>query len=233
MRYLYFFLLSLSLFTLPQQSLAQNIKDTKKLKIVTSIAPIYALMLNVSQNTDEVYLLLRPNISPHHFHLKPSQVKWLQQSDAIFYIDPNFETPLAKLLTSKQMQSKKIIALADTVNDKLLMARGQHKENQNHRHEHGHHHDHEKEHEHEHHKCKCCQIGLHDYHIWLDPHLAIDIAKTIAKTLSELNPQAADIYHKNTENLISNLQSLIKKTQLSHIKNNPYPAYMVYHDAYQ
>ena len=54
---------------------------------------------------------------------------------------------------------------------------------------------------------------LYDPHSWLDPVLAGQEAQTIAKKLSEMDPDHADIYKKNADKFQKEAQDLVDKYQ--------------------
>ena len=64
------------------------------LKVVASIFPIHALTAGVMEGIGEPGLLLDPTVSPHHFSLKPSQARLLQEADLIIWVGPTLEYPL-------------------------------------------------------------------------------------------------------------------------------------------
>ena len=64
------------------------------LKVVASIFPLHALTAGVMEGIGEPGLLLDPTVSPHHFSLKPSQARLLQEADLIIWVGPTLEYPL-------------------------------------------------------------------------------------------------------------------------------------------
>ncbi|MTI16017.1 zinc ABC transporter substrate-binding protein [Rhodobacteraceae bacterium RKSG542] len=110
-----------------------------------------------------------------------------------------------------------------------------HEAHHGHEHEgHEHHDDHDEEHhahthddDHGHHKHE----GV-DGHIWLDPQNAAAIVKTVAKTLSEEDPQNAETYSKNAEATLERLSKLEASidAELAPFEAKPY---FVFHDGYQ
>ena len=67
--------------------------------IVVTIKPLHSLVSGVLGDTGKATVLITGNTSPHHFHLKPSHVRLLQNADAVFYIDEEFEIFLHKTFT--------------------------------------------------------------------------------------------------------------------------------------
>ncbi len=97
--------------------------NAQELKILVTITPLYSLVANVSNNFNKIDLLIDPNASPHHYHLKPSDVKKIQDADVIFAVGKNFEEFLFSNLSEDELG--KIIPLADTDALKLLPVRNQ------------------------------------------------------------------------------------------------------------
>ena len=77
--------------------------------IVVSIAPIRALVSDLTQGVTAPKLLLKKTQSAHHSHLQPSQLTLLTQTDLIISVHPHFETSLAKAL--KNIDANKKITL--------------------------------------------------------------------------------------------------------------------------
>ncbi|MDC3294082.1 zinc ABC transporter substrate-binding protein, partial [Alphaproteobacteria bacterium] len=74
--------------------------DQKLLSIVASIKPVHALVAGVMGDLGTPHLLLAAPTSAHHFTLKPSQARALQNADIVFWIGPGMEQPLTKALAT-------------------------------------------------------------------------------------------------------------------------------------
>ena len=59
------------------------ISHSSEKKIVATIKPLHSIVMNVVDN-EEVFLLLDGNISPHDYHLKPSDMKKIKNADHFF-----------------------------------------------------------------------------------------------------------------------------------------------------
>ena len=66
-------------------------------KVVVSIKPLYAITHDLLKGVDQPGLLMQQKVSPHHFSLKPSQAKKIQQASLIVWVGENIESALAKL----------------------------------------------------------------------------------------------------------------------------------------
>lgn len=186
--------------------------------VVTTIQPIHALVTAVMGEEDSVEQLIPATVSPHHFRLKPSQARAIQQAKIIFWVDPGIESYLTNPL-KKIKNSAEIVQLSEIKGLKKLPNRpgGSWCE------EHGHYHAIDNDgHDH----------GSTDPHIWLDPLNAIQMVKVIAAKLSQTFPEHKQRYQANAKKTIKSLMQLtIKLTrQLRPYRNQPF---LVFHDAYQ
>ncbi len=175
-------------------------------KIVTTIKPIQMLVTAIAADDLQSTQLIPDNASPHHYALKPSDIKKLQHARLIFRIDEGLESFLNKPLE----QAKKnipVIPLAEQEGIHLIPFDKSSEHNHS-----GHHHS-------------------HDLHIWLDPNNAIAMSKVIAKQLSQIDPSHAQNYAERLQQLISKIEAEDKKLQaaLKPIANKPM---MVFHNAW-
>ena len=201
--------------------------------IIVTIKPLHSLVSSVMGNTGTANLLLEGNTSPHDFHLKPSQIKNLQEANVVFYIDDSFETFLHDGFETLPNHVRKV-ALAQEANLIVLSHResGAWDAHKHEAHEHTikehHHNNHNKVvHEEEHHTHE-----HHDMHVWLDPENARRMVITITKILSTIYPENRTTYKANARATIEKINSLDNelKKSLKDLKNKPF---IVFHDAYQ
>ena len=78
----------------------------KKLKIVSSINPLYQIILSITGNKADNFLIFKSNFSEHNYQLKSDDVKVLQQADLVFMIDKNYEKTLFKLIQNSSLKDK-------------------------------------------------------------------------------------------------------------------------------
>jgi len=86
------FLLSVIYLLFPLQLLADS-----KLKVVTSIHPVQLIADEIMSGSGKSELLIQSDQSPHHFQLKPSQLKLATQSNLLIWVSNEFETGLKRL----------------------------------------------------------------------------------------------------------------------------------------
>ena len=203
-----------------------NVFASETKGVITTIKPIESLVNAVIGDTGKTVSLIPPEISPHEFRLKPSDVRILQNSNIVFYISSHLETGIVKMFKNLPKNIKTINLMEETGIDHLSIRDNEAWE----LHDHDDHDKHdakdEKHDDHDKHDAK------DDIHIWLDPDNAIKIVRKINKELSLFFPKNAMIYNDNSSKFINEIESLkieLKK-ELLPIKDKPF---IVFHDAYQ
>lgn len=172
--------------TLGAAALLASASSLAATHIVTSIKPIELLVKAVAVDDVEITTLVQPGASPHNYSMKPSQRRALENADAIFWVGPEMETFLTRMLGGSEFQGR-TYSLMHGENLPEVESHDGH----DHHDEHGHHEDHHDEHAHhdDHHD----EHGHHDHdhgdgendpHIWLDPALAVEMARDIHKVLA-------------------------------------------------
>ncbi|HBM48647.1 MAG TPA: ABC transporter substrate-binding protein, partial [Marinobacter sp.] len=74
--------------------------------VVTSIKPLELLVKAVAGDSVQVSTLVPPGSSPHNYTMKPSQRRALEQADAIFWVGPEMETFLSRLLGGHEFDGR-------------------------------------------------------------------------------------------------------------------------------
>ena len=155
--------------------------DQKPLSIVASIKPVHALVAGVMGDLGTPHLLLAAPTSAHHFTLKPSQARALQNADIVFWIGPGMEQPLTKALGTLAADAQSV-ALDDSAGLVLFDFDDDG------------HDDHGTKDKHDGH-------GGHGInpHIWLDPFNAQIMLGVIADHLGKADPVNAKAYQANAD----------------------------------
>src|SRR5690554_1026648 len=196
--------------------------------VVTSIKPLELLVKAVAGDSVQVSTLVPAGSSPHNYTMKPSQRRALEQADVIFWVGAEMETFLNRLLSGREFQDRAMAFMEGPETDKEEDHHDHHDDHHGH---HNHHDDHghrEDAHAHHHH---------HDHgdgedpHIWIDPALALEMAKDVRTRLATLDGMNAD---QLDANLARFEESLAKAEQdicarLSGAKNI---SLFAYHDAF-
>ena len=216
-----------------------NVFASETKGVITTIKPIESLVNAVIGDTGKTVSLIPPEISPHEFRLKPSDVRILQNSNIVFYISSHLETGIVKMFKNLPKNIKTINLMEETGIDHLSIRDNEawelhdHDDHDKHDAKDEKHDDHDKhDAEDEKHDDHDKHDAKDDIHIWLDPDNAIKIVRKINKELSLFFPKNAMTYNDNSSKFINELESLkieLKK-ELLPIKEKPY---IVFHDAYQ
>ncbi len=151
-----------------------------KLRVAVSIIPLATFVERVGGEHVDVDVLVGTGQSPHSYDPTPKQLESLAKSSAYFRIGIDFENALVDRI-AKRFKGVRIVDLRDGVTLRKMTSA----EASAHAHEGAHH--------------EGCEhaAGAPDPHSWLSPLNAKIQAATIARVLSELDPQRADEYGKN------------------------------------
>ncbi len=180
-------------------------------RVVASIAPVHSLVSMVMAGVGEPALLLPGNVSPHAYHLKPSDAAKLENAQLVFWIGPALETVLSKPMETIAASGASV-QLMDARAMKILPRRAGgvlgHGDGDDH------------------------AEGDADPHVWLDPVNAIVMLFVISETLGEVDPENAGIYRANAISGIDRIKKLDSEIDemLADVRGVPYVAF---HDAYQ
>lgn len=190
-------------------------------RVVVSIKPVHSLVAAVMDGVAKPALLLAGAGSPHAYALRPSEAQALQGADVVFWIGEELEVFLVRPFQTLAGDAR-LVALHEADGVRLLGGReggGW----QAHAHDQP---DHPDEHEHEN------QHEGADMHVWLDPRNAQAMARTIARTLSQIDPRNEERYNANASLLHQRLTQLDigLRERLTPVQDDPY---IVFHDAYQ
>ena len=142
--------------------------------VVTSIKPLELLVKAVAGDSVTVTTLVPPGSSPHNYSMKPSQRRALEQADAIFWVGPEMETFLSRLLGGHEFEGKVVAFTEAPANEQDNREHDEHNEHGHDEHGHGHEHG-----------------EGEDPHLWTDPHVALGMARDIHARLITLDGQNA------------------------------------------
>lgn len=190
-----------------------------QVQILTSIKPLQLIAAAVQGEQGEPQALLPPGASPHYFVLRPSDARRLAKADLFYWIGPDLENFLSRLLKQRSQLSVAAQDLADL-----------HLQHYADLHQHDHAAEHAQQHtliEHDH----AHQPGTLDAHLWLLPHNAAVIAQRISADLTDLDPSNASVYAANLHSFIERLNSLDQqlKTELEPLQGK---SFFVFHEAF-
>lgn len=191
-----------------------------QVQILTSIKPLQLIAAAIQDGQGEPQVLLPPGASPHYFVLRPSDARRLDQADLFYWIGPDLENFLPRLLKQRSQLSAAIQDLP-----------GLHLQHFAEAHQHDHDHEHAPqqpallEHDHDH------QPGALDSHLWLLPHNAAVIAQRISADLSALDPDNASLYAANLQSFTQRLNDLDQQlhAELEALQGK---TFFVFHEAF-
>jgi zinc transport system substrate-binding protein len=98
--------------------LAAAVQAADKLKIVTSIIPLYNITRAITGDRAEVTVMVPPGASPHTFSPKPSQLVALANADIFVLVGAGMEFWAGKMI--KAAGNKKLVIIAMTDGQKLI-----------------------------------------------------------------------------------------------------------------
>jgi len=204
------------IFSLLCLSLSFNSFAAEKVQIVASIKPIQLMAQQLVGDLGEVEVLIPEGASPHHYNLKPSDMRKLAQTDLVVWIGPAMEQFLTKTM---HRQKSSVI--------QLMGGEAEHHDDHKEAHHEDDHHDHEKHHDDEHHH----DHGDSDPHIWLDPVLMISAAEAIRDELVTLFPKLKSELDSNFAEFKQQVTDVDRsiKSQLAPHKDK---GFIVFHDAF-
>ena len=180
-------------------------------RVLVSIKPLHSLISHITDGVSQAGLLLENQQSPHHFQLRPSQKRMINQADIFFYSSNDLEGFVESLrINTKHLQFIELSSLPEL---NTLAARSFHS-----------HKDHDDKHDTLKHNI--------DGHIWLSISNAQIIAQHVAKILSDLDSENANHYKNNLKHLLVKLETL-KQNNIALLSNINKRPFLVYHDAYQ
>lgn len=183
-----------------------------EVKVLTSIKPLQLIAAAVQDGVAIPEVLLPPGASPHNYALRPSDVRKVQSVDLLYWIGPDMEGFLPRVLGGRSLPS---VAVQDLPGLKL-----RHFGADNHSHA-----EEADEHDHDH------RPGSLDAHLWLSPVNARVIADKMAADLSAADPANAERYQRNAKAFDERLDALDQrlKKRLAGIEGKPY---FVFHEAF-
>ena len=196
--------------------------DQKPLSIVASIRPVHALVAGVMGDLGTPHLLLAAPTSAHHFTLKPSQARALQDADIVFWIGPEMEQPLTKALGALAPDARSV-ALVESAGLVLFDFDDGGLQPD--------HHDHETKGAHDGHTIDPHDGHAINPHVWLDPVNAQIMLGVIADHLGKADPVNAETYAANADVMrqtLGQLQTDIARQLAPFVTSE----FLVLHDAH-
>ncbi|RON05588.1 zinc ABC transporter substrate-binding protein [Pseudomonas brassicacearum] len=183
-----------------------------EVNVLTSIKPLQLIAAAVQDGVGVPEVLLPPGASPHNYALRPSDVRKVQSVDLLYWIGPDMEGFLPRVLKGRSLPAVAVQDLPGLKLRRFAQDSHSHAEEAN-------------EHDHDH------RPGSLDAHLWLSPVNARVIAAKIATDLSAADPANAPRYQSNLKAFDERLDALDLrlKARLAGVADKPY---FVFHEAF-
>ena len=171
--------------------------------VATDIAPIHSITSSVMGDLGQPVLIVPQGADTHHFQLRPSQARAISNADLIIWMGEHMTPWMTGILHSTDRPHLELLELgnppmrvegtmANLVNNSAQYHADDLAED--------HHDSTDAGHDHSH--------GELDPHAWLDPLNGAYYARAIAASLSELDPENAQTYTENADDLAKRLLAL-------------------------
>lgn len=179
-------------------------------KVVTDLPPVASLVDQVLGDLGRAETLMDRGADAHHYQMRPSQARALQDAQLLVWIGPQMTPWLERGAAS--LGSGEALRLIELTPGQAFA------DAQDHGAEHGDHDDHD-------------DHGGVDPHLWLDPSNAAIWLPVIADRLGQIDPENAATYAQNAQAAAESLASLDAelRAELDPIRDR---SFGVQHDAY-
>lgn len=147
-----------------------------KIKVVTTLFPLYDMARNIGSDKAEVSLLLPPGVEAHSFEPRPGDIVRINEAD-VFVFTGKFMEPWADRII-KGVENRDLIVVDASIGTKMIPGVSGHKGEQS---------------------------GSSDPHIWLDFDNAEIMARNIARAFQEKDPDNRAFYEDKASDFINKL----------------------------
>jgi len=189
-----------------------------KLRVVTSIRPVAALVGAVMGDVGQPALLINDPAAAHHFTVKPSQARLLQDADLVFWIGPPMETALGTALAGLAPDVPAVPLIDSDGLTRYPLDVTDHDNGPKHSGKtaqpHHAHHDH-----------------AVNPHIWLDPRNVVVLLHHVAGRLAAADPAHKATYQANARNAAAQIEATIAtmRAEMARYRDS---RFIVLHDAH-
>jgi zinc transport system substrate-binding protein len=175
--------------------------------LLTSIKPLQLIAAAIQDGVGEPGVLLPAGASPHHFALRPSDIRRLREAELFYWIGPDLESFLRKPLQGREGPSIAAQALPGI----SLRHFGENQQRHDHDHDH--------------------REGSLDVHLWLLPQNAVLIARRMAEDLQRIDPTNSARYRSNLARFEEHLNAVDQslRERLAGLAGKPF---FVFHETY-
>ncbi|MCL5125235.1 MAG: zinc ABC transporter substrate-binding protein [Deltaproteobacteria bacterium] len=190
-----------------------EVNPPEKANVFASIEPVAYFVKRVAGPLADINVLVGPGQEPHTFEPTPKLIAKLSDAQVLFKIGFPFEETLVKKAGST-FGKLQVVDLQQGIKLRRITAEEEE-------------HDHEASAEHGH----SHESGAIDPHTWLNPRLAKMQAKTIADTLTRIDPAHRVIYEENLKKFQADLDGIDDqlRNSLAPVKGK---SFFVFHPAF-
>ncbi|MGM0897359.1 MAG: metal ABC transporter solute-binding protein, Zn/Mn family [Bacillota bacterium] len=182
----------------------------EKVNVYATVYPLVYFAERIGGDRVDVQSVYPAGANEHTF--EPTQKDMINMADAdlLFYVGLGLEGFIDNARQTLQNENLEFIATADSITDEQLEAAAQAGvlEEDEHGHEEDEHGHEEEEAGHEGH-----DHGSTDPHVWISPVLSQELASSIRDTLVEEDPEGAEEFEQNYEELVAELEALDESFQ--------------------
>jgi zinc transport system substrate-binding protein len=184
-----------------------------EVRVLTSIKPLQLIAAAVQDGVAVPEVLLPPGASPHNYALRPSDVRRVQDVDLLYWIGPDMETFLPRVLAGRTKATVPVQSLPGMHLRHFTASSDHHDEEEDDEHDHDH------------------RPGSVDAHLWLSSVNARVIAAKMAADLSQADPDNAARYESNVKAFDARMDAVDAKIKqrVAGITDKPY---FVFHEAF-
>ena len=186
----------------------EPINPSKPIKIMVSILPQVDFVERIGGDKVRVTEMIPPGFSPATYNPSPAQLRKLQDADIYFRIG---HIPFEKAQMSRLQKLNTRMKVVDTSKGIKLLTLAAHHHHDDDDHGHKDHHDDKDHHDHKDHDEGDKHEAGNDPHIWLSPKMVETQASHIFAALVKASPENTDLFTKNYNQLINDLDDLDKK----------------------
>ena len=171
-----------------------KVTETGKLRVVTTILPLYHLAKNVGGDKVEVHNLLPTGASPHSYAPSVDDSMSVEKAGVILVLGLQLDDWIKKIAQSSGNNSpNRIVIVSNGIETLKTSEDGEHKHGKEEGHSQHHHH------------------GDIDPHLWMDPVRMKNMAKNVYTAFSKAKPGEKEYFEKNYNDYILKLDELDKK----------------------
>lgn len=185
------------------QKKEQKVAEVQKIKVITTLFPIYDFAKHISQDKADVVFLLPPGVEPHSFEPKPEDIVRINKADLFVYTG-KFMEPWAEDVL-KGLDNKNLIVVDSSRGIPLMEEKGEHGPKHDETHKHQKSHGHKEGNKHQHQEGHPHRV---DPHFWLDLRHAQKMVDHILEGFVKKDPNHKDFYASQAEQYKSKLNEL-------------------------